>query len=160
MPTCLNSKLSSYYVGIVDCSQKKLSIILSNTGIRIINTILAVRAPVSADALFHGPILISGSPLSSSLQWCMCISSIFPWMSLIVRRPIWCATITTTCRLMIKLRQIDHNHDQIRPNDISDESIGVAVHDEYDELVQSGVHVEMLRSVGPSTPIRSSGTHY
>ncbi|KAJ7902154.1 hypothetical protein B0H14DRAFT_2670173, partial [Mycena olivaceomarginata] len=84
--------------------------------IRIINTILAVRAP--------------------------------PALIFVAMVPIWCATTTTTCRLMIKLRQIDHNQDRIRPNDISDESIGVTVHDEYDELVQSGVHVEMLRSVG------------
>ncbi|KAJ7268680.1 hypothetical protein B0H12DRAFT_1096125 [Mycena haematopus] len=89
--------------------------------IRVINTIVAFRAP---------PPLI--------------FVSMFP---------VWCATTTTTCRLMIKLRQIDHNHDHIGPDDLSNETLGV--HDEYNELV--GVHVEMLRCVGPSTPMRSSG---
>ncbi|KAF8210641.1 hypothetical protein K438DRAFT_165307 [Mycena galopus ATCC 62051] len=97
--------------------------------LRIINTILAVRAP---------SLLIFVAVL-----------------------PVWCATTTTTCRLMIKLRQIDHNRDRIGPHDLSAESI--AIHDEYDELVQSGVHIEMLRSVGPSTPIgtsiRAPGSH-
>jgi len=95
--------------------------------LRIINTILAARAP--------------------------------PALIFIAMFPVWCATTTTTCRLMIKMRQIDHNNDRIRPNDLSDESLSVAMHEEYDELVRSGVHVEMLRSVGPSTPIRSSGSH-
>ncbi|KAF7376419.1 AAA domain-containing protein [Mycena sanguinolenta] len=68
--------------------------------LRIINTILAVKAP--------------------------------PALIFIAMFPVWCATTTTTCRLMIKLRQIDHNHDQIRPNDHSDDTL--CVHDEFDEL--------------------------
>ncbi|KAJ6499000.1 hypothetical protein C8R45DRAFT_100312 [Mycena sanguinolenta] len=91
--------------------------------LRIINTILAVRAP--------------------------------PALIFVAMFPVWCATTTTTCRLMIKLRQADHNHDRIGPNDHSNDTLGV--HDEYDELV--GVHVEMLRSIGRSTPIESSGSH-
>ncbi|KAJ7680642.1 hypothetical protein DFH06DRAFT_1163782 [Mycena polygramma] len=68
--------------------------------------------------------------------------------------PVWCATTTTTCRLILTLRQIDHK-DRKQSDDLCSEDMSVvAAHPEYDELVRSGVHVEMLRSVGPSTPIR------
>ncbi|KAJ7497592.1 hypothetical protein FB451DRAFT_1212052 [Mycena latifolia] len=64
--------------------------------------------------------------------------------------PVWCATTTTTCRLVIKLRQISEDH--IDP----DVDMSPVANGDYDELVRSGVHVEMLRSIGPSTPIRAS----
>ncbi|KAJ6587205.1 hypothetical protein DFH09DRAFT_1142883 [Mycena vulgaris] len=78
-------------------------------------------------------------------------------LSFIAMFPVWCATTTTTCRLVIKLRQI--SEDQIEPDSAfpGSDDMSVAVHGDYDELVRSGVHVEMLRSVGPSTPIRPSG---
>ncbi|KAJ7045823.1 hypothetical protein C8F04DRAFT_1066300 [Mycena alexandri] len=60
--------------------------------------------------------------------------------------PVLCGTTTTTCRLVITLRQVAADH--TIPDD---RSVDV---EEYDQLEQSGVHVEMLRSVGPSTPIR------
>ncbi|KAJ6594226.1 hypothetical protein B0H19DRAFT_1094525 [Mycena capillaripes] len=75
-----------------------------------------------------------------------------PGLIFVAMFPIWCATTTTTCRLIIKLRHIDHNDIDC----LSTQDMSVAVHEEYDELVRSGVHVEMLRSVGPSTPVRSS----
>ncbi|KAJ7079063.1 hypothetical protein B0H15DRAFT_519330 [Mycena belliarum] len=64
--------------------------------------------------------------------------------------PVWCATTTTTCRLVIKLRKIS---DDTTPPDAAEPDMSPAAHGEYDELVQSGVHIETLRSVGPSTPI-------
>ncbi|KAJ6476048.1 hypothetical protein C8R47DRAFT_1290844 [Mycena vitilis] len=68
--------------------------------------------------------------------------------------PVWCATTTTTCRLILTLRQIDHK-DRTRSDDLCNEDMSVvAAHSEYDELVRSGARVEMLRSAGPSTPIR------
>ncbi|KAJ6476049.1 hypothetical protein C8R47DRAFT_1142104 [Mycena vitilis] len=72
--------------------------------------------------------------------------------------PVWCAVTTTTCRLMLALRQIEHNHNG--PDDVCSEGMGaVAVEQEYDELARSGVHVEMLRSISPPTPMepRRSG---
>ncbi|KAJ7495966.1 hypothetical protein B0H11DRAFT_2001321 [Mycena galericulata] len=70
--------------------------------------------------------------------------------------PVWCATTTTTCRLIIKLRQI--SEDQVEScSDPDEDNASILAHGDYDELVRSGVHVEMLRSVGPSTPIRASG---
>ncbi|KAJ7680641.1 hypothetical protein DFH06DRAFT_1163779 [Mycena polygramma] len=66
--------------------------------------------------------------------------------------PVWCAITTTTCRLMLALRQIEHNHNG--PDDVCNEGMSVvAVEQEYDELVRSGVHVEMLRSISPPTPM-------
>ncbi|KAJ7085857.1 hypothetical protein C8R43DRAFT_1142481 [Mycena crocata] len=74
--------------------------------------------------------------------------------------PVWCATTTTTCRLIIKLRQVSADQIELGESDLPDEDMSVAVHGDYDEIERSGVHVEMLRSVGPSTPIRgSSGWH-
>jgi hypothetical protein len=71
---------------------------------------------------------------------------------------VWCATTTTTCRLIIKLRQIVEDHNRIEePVDSPDDDTSVGMHGDYDELVRSGIHVERLRSVGPSTPIRGSG---
>ncbi|KAK7005793.1 AAA domain-containing protein, partial [Favolaschia claudopus] len=62
--------------------------------------------------------------------------------------PVWCATTTTTCRLMIKLRQIDHNHDRGRPNDISDESLEV-MHDD-DSVLGKRPH-----NSDPTTPVHN-----
>ncbi|KAJ7141511.1 hypothetical protein C8R44DRAFT_763638 [Mycena epipterygia] len=74
--------------------------------------------------------------------------------------PVWCATTTTTCRLVIKLRHIVQ--EQIEPDSgvlPDDLDMSVAAHGDYDELVQSGVHIEILRSVRPSTPVRMSKWH-
>jgi len=79
-----------------------------------------------------------------------------PGLIFVAMFPVWCATTTTTCRLIIKLRQITEDQLESCP-DPDEDNTSVAVHGDYDELERSGVHVEMLRSVGPSTPIRSSG---
>ncbi|KAJ6625868.1 hypothetical protein B0H10DRAFT_2211739 [Mycena sp. CBHHK59/15] len=74
-----------------------------------------------------------------------------PGLTFIAMFPVWCATTTTTCRLIIKLRQITEDQ---TPEYSGDRDESVVVHGDYDELGRSGVHVEMLRSVGPSTPVR------
>jgi len=74
-------------------------------------------------------------------------------LNFIAMFPVLCATTTTTCHLVIKLRQIAEN-DQIVSEYGSCEDD--AIQGEYDELERSGVRVEMLRSVGPSTPVRAS----
>lgn len=76
-----------------------------------------------------------------------------------IRSPVWCATTTTTCRLVMKLRRIAQEQREPASGDPPDDLDMSPVADgDYDELVRSGVHIEMLRSVGPSTPM--SGWHY
>jgi len=79
-----------------------------------------------------------------------------PGFFFIAMFPVWCATTTTTCRLIIKLRQIAEDQSSTEPAPSPNVTRSVAVHGEYDELERSGVHVEMLRQIGPSTPIRAS----
>ncbi|KAJ7647054.1 hypothetical protein FB45DRAFT_1051613 [Roridomyces roridus] len=113
-------------------------------GLRIANTALAFAAPVSKACV--------QPHLSHAIaQQGLLFVAMFP---------VWCATTTVTCRLIIKLRQV--TEDQRTSSEDSsevgeDSSSMVTARGEYDELVRSGVNVEMLRSVGPSTPIRASG---
>ncbi|KAJ7772657.1 hypothetical protein DFH07DRAFT_953117 [Mycena maculata] len=119
-----------YYVSIPRLFDDKIRTVFI-AGLRIANTILSFTAP-------H-------------------------YLIFIAMFPVWCATTTTTCRLIIKLRHIsvskgeDLDSDQTSDQSLSPGAMSVVARGEYDELVRSGVQVEMLRAVGPSTPIRSSG---
>jgi len=76
-----------------------------------------------------------------------------PGLIFVAMFPVLCGTTTTTCRLVITLRQVAADHLIDSPNSAFPDDRSVNV-EEYDELERSGVHVEMLRSGGPSTPIR------
>ncbi|KAJ7282968.1 hypothetical protein C8J57DRAFT_1297149 [Mycena rebaudengoi] len=84
-------------------------------------------------------------------------NTVLATLSFLIRSPVWCATTTTACRLIIKMRRISAEP----THGVADQDIDATiVHGDYDELEQSGVHVEMLRSVGPSTPIRTASGWY
>ncbi|KAJ7747244.1 hypothetical protein B0H16DRAFT_1555242 [Mycena metata] len=76
-----------------------------------------------------------------------------PGLIFVAMFPVLCGTTTTTCRLVITLRQVAADHLIDSPNSAFPDDRSVNV-EEYDELERSGVHVEMLRSGGPSTPMR------
>ncbi|KAJ7187944.1 hypothetical protein C8R46DRAFT_5140 [Mycena filopes] len=76
-----------------------------------------------------------------------------PALLFVAMFPVLCGTTTTTCRLVITLRQVAADNPDFPDSEFTNDDRSVNVED-YDELEQSGVHVEMLRSVGPSTPVR------
>jgi hypothetical protein len=135
----------------------EISLTLLIAGLRITNTVLAFAAPVSAHKTprenLHPTICAAWFLLHCNV---VRRRIVLPRVPLNFCSPVWCATTTTTCRLIIKLRQIAEDQSSTEPAPSPNVTRSVAVHGEYDELERSGVHVEMLRQVGPSTPIRAS----
>ncbi|KAJ7629886.1 hypothetical protein B0H17DRAFT_1109392 [Mycena rosella] len=116
------------------------------------------NAPLAA-AIYHDGFLYFLLLLCLRLTNTVLAAAAPPGLIFIAMFPVWCATTTTTCRLVIKLRQI--TEDQRLPDSAVTPSDDTHVmHGDYDQLVRSGVHIEMLRSVGPSTPMREPSGWY
>ncbi|KAJ7072045.1 hypothetical protein C8F01DRAFT_1361477 [Mycena amicta] len=126
---------------------------------RASNTRLA--AAMYRDGLFYFVLLLVLRIINTIIASAPNIKS---GLTFVAMFPVLCFTSTTTCRLILKLREVASEHEQpLSAGHVPrDDEMSLAVHGEYDELERSGVQVEMLRSqsVGPSTPIRAPSRWY
>ncbi|KAF7315685.1 hypothetical protein MIND_00084100 [Mycena indigotica] len=117
------------------------------------------NAPLAAtmyrDGLFYFVVLLALRILNTVLAEAPHIQN---GLTFVAMFPVLCLTATTTCRLIIRLREV--SDDEQLSYDAPDEML--TVNGDYDELEHSGVQIDMLRSssVGPSTPMRATGRWY